>query len=90
MTEIFLSAAIVFIFAIVGIMLISFLKLSAEGHTVEIIIDGNTSAENLEMLVRAAKTVAESYLIGARIYIQGGSDKEVGIICKNFDIERKE
>ena len=90
MTEYIIPFIIVLIFGVIGIILVKLSALSYDGNSVEIVIDGNASPENLEMLVRSAKTVAERYLLGARIYIQGGNDREVNLICKCFDIERKE
>ena len=90
MTEYVFSFGLLIFFAIFVFWIIKFAEFPHSGNTVEIIIDGDTENENLEMLIRSAKTVSEKYLIGARIYIQGGDEKEVNILCRCYDIERKE
>ena len=89
MAEYLVALALVAVICGFGILIIRLSEFSSDGHTVEIIIDGDASSENIEMLIRSAKVLAERYLPGARIYIQGGNDEEINILCRCFGVERK-
>lgn len=84
----FLPTLFVFIVGIIGIVILNFSLLKLKSDGVKIIIDGDASPENLEGLVIAAKTVSEKYLLGAQIYIKGGSEFEVNLLCKRYNIQK--
>ena len=83
-----LPALLVFLVGIIGLVILNFSLLRLSSESVKIVIDGDASPENLEGLVIAAKDVAERYLIGAQIYIEGGSEFQVDLLCKRYDVQK--
>lgn len=57
---------------------------------VEIIISGDEKAEQLENTVLVAKAAAERYFKNANVYIRGGDDAYIDILCRRYHVLRKE
>lgn len=86
--EYILSFLIVLLFGFLGIVFLNFSLIKFNGKDVKIIISGDASPENLEGLVISAKSVSEKYLQGAQVFIEGGNDFEVNLLCKRYKINK--
>lgn len=83
--EYILSA--IFLFLLV-VLLISFSVARCSGEGVKIIINADTSKENTEWLLTAAREVAERYLQGAEIYIEGENEMYIDLLCTRYNAKK--
>lgn len=89
MENFFIPVIIVVLFLFLGIILVKSMCFPSRAENVEIVIYGDADEYSLEKLIISAKLISENHLTGARIYIQGGDEKTVGILCRRYGILRK-
>lgn len=85
----FISLLSVILLVILSIVFLNRFSIQCNDKSVEIIIDGNEATEELEKLILSAKIVTDRHFKGARIYIHGGNEPEVDILCKRYGIIKK-
>ena len=88
MSEYLLPIIITIAMCFFFLWIIKNLNLPCDGGAVEIIIDGNENAEDLEKLILSSKYVAENYFVGAKIYLSGDS-QIVDTLCRQHKILKK-
>lgn len=84
--EYIIPLLLVLVFAICGICVLNFLPTKTNCSDVKFIINGDTSPENLEVIVISAKTACEKHFQDAKIYIEGGDEFFVNLICKRYNV----
>jgi len=89
MCEFLLSILIVMLFTAIAVYIIKSFHFTNHGENIEIIIDGNADITQLEKLIVSSKQVAEKYFPDVKIYIQGGDDATISMLCKTHNIFRK-
>lgn len=85
----FFSLLLVIFFTILSIVFLNRFSIQCSDKSVEIIIDGNEATEELEKLILSAKIVTDRHFNGARIFIHGGNEPEVDMLCKRYGITKK-
>lgn len=84
------SLVIVFLLAMSSYILIRATLSDIEKTRVEIIIDGDTAADELEVAVITAKSVCEKHFKNCVVYIRGGDNNVVEALSRTHGILRKE
>ena len=76
------------IMASFGVVMSAVLK-NGDVRGMDIIIDADKAGECLEGMVIKAKNAAGGELSGAGVYIRGGNEKEVLMLCRAYEVERE-
>ena len=57
---------------------------------VEIIVSGDEKTENIEKTVLCARRIAGRYFKNVSVYIRGGQDAYIDVLCRRYHVQRKE